>query len=62
MASPAKPNETVEIRQAGHIFSAGFLSETRKSWPERHTCRTFISVFSFVHVLDAGRSDGQIEA
>jgi hypothetical protein len=56
----AGPNETVENPHRGHMFSAGFSSETTQSWQERHTCHPFLSVFSCLHVLCSWRSDGQI--
>jgi hypothetical protein len=43
------------------MFSAGFLSEARKSWPERHRCRACISVFSYLHVLARGPLDDGLQ-
>jgi hypothetical protein len=43
------------------MFSAGFLSEARKSWPERHRCRACISIVSFLHVLARGPLDDGLQ-
>jgi hypothetical protein len=43
------------------MFSAGFLSEARKFWPERHRCRACISIVSFLHVLARGPLDDGLQ-